>query len=83
MISWLFNDLCVMGGELRHRAIRDSAKVTQEFSGRAGMESSIAFSLCGQVPGRGSCIQGGAAALGGVCGMSSSPELWVHPEAFG
>lgn len=25
-----------MGGELRHRAIRDSLKVTQEFSGRAG-----------------------------------------------
>lgn len=39
MISWLFNDLFVTGGELRQRAIRDSLKVTQEFSGRAGDRS--------------------------------------------
>lgn len=49
MISWLFNDLFVLGGELRHGAIRDPAKVTQEFSGGAGggIQHCSGFSLEG------------------------------------
>lgn len=83
MISWLFNDLFVLGGELRHGAIRDPAKVTQEFSGGAGGGSSIAVTSFwkgwGKLKIRMSCC-----TLFGVCGMISSPELRdVHPEAFG
>lgn len=61
-----------MGGELRHRAIRDSAKVTQELSGGAGIQHSLSVTSlgkgCGQVPELGSCKQGRAAApwLGSV-----------------
>lgn len=75
-----------MGGELRHRAIRDSAKVTQEFSGRAGDGIQHCLPVASLWKGCGRGLGWEAASLvWGLWGdqlprtVGSSRGFWINP----